>query len=241
MVCYLACYIRQSTYLDPFPLGVQKMWERQAVHGTRDRNITLIYLAQVSLGQSISPFAFGVKKNTICRVLSRKVPQTGTLLIDRPRPQAYGCVTYTSSTCPDAQAVHTSFQCRVKHTSTFESLFSRYEILKLKNTEFTSSTTFSFILQILADFVREPTTYVVVGVENVGCDTNNSDDGDEGFAGDVDGIAPNAQPARKKTVLWGSDWCYLGGRTLGSEPRHPMKRKRTEQPLKPEPQVWDGL
>lgn len=97
-------------------------------------------------------------------------------------------------------------------------------------------------MQILADFVREPTTYVVVGVENVGCDTNdtaNSDD--EGFAGDVDGIVSNTQPARKKTGFWGNECCYLGGRTLGSEPQHPMKRKRIEHPLKPEPRVWDGL
>eukprot|EP00904_Undaria_pinnatifida_P002103 jgi/Undpi1/11894/HiC_scaffold_4.g01593.m1 len=94
--------------------------------------------------------------------------------------------------------------------------------------------------EILADFVREPTTYVVVGVENNGRDTANSDDSDEGFATDLDGIASKTPPVRK-TVSWGSDCCYQGWRTLGSETRHPMKRKWMEQPLKPEPQVWDGL
>lgn len=79
-----------------------------------------------------------------------------------------------------------------------------------------------------------------MGVENNGRDTANSDGSDEGFATDLDGIASEAPPVRKK-VLWGSDCCYLGGRTLGTETRHPMKRKRMEQSLKPEPLVWDGL
>lgn len=90
--------------------------------------------------------------------------------------------------------------------------------------------------------MREPTTYIVVGVENMGCDTTNSDDGDEGFAGDVDGIVSNTQPARKKQSSGATSAAiWVGGLSGRSPGTSPMKRKRMEQPLKPEPQVWDGL
>lgn len=110
-------------------------------------------------------------------------------------------------------------------------------------------------MQVLADFVREPTTYVVVGVEDVPRGTATDDactrvaeDHDEApvitstiaRASDEEadpGQIENSPRRRSSCSSQGSS----GEAGFGAAVRHPMKWEKTESLLTPAPRIWVGL
>lgn len=90
--------------------------------------------------------------------------------------------------------------------------------------------------QVLADFARQPTTYVVVGVEDVGLSTATA-------TGTIDGAdqpsvlgPPTSAPKRRSSIT-----SSPGGGGFEAAVRHPMKWQMTESSLKPAPRIWTGL
>lgn len=104
--------------------------------------------------------------------------------------------------------------------------------------------------QMLADFVREPTTYVVVGVEDVPCGTTTdaskktSETHDEAPVrqSPVAGARNEIESSRRsRSCSSCSSQSSPGGGALGAAVRHPMKWQMGESLLKPTPRTWVGL
>lgn len=89
--------------------------------------------------------------------------------------------------------------------------------------------------QVLADFARQPTTYVVVGVEDVGLSTTTTT-GSTAAAQPSVSNSPKTAPRRRS-----SGTISPGGGGFGAAVRHPMKWQMTESALKPAPRIWTGL
>jgi len=105
-------------------------------------------------------------------------------------------------------------------------------------------------LQVIADFVRNPTTYVVVGVEDVPCGTTTdaskktSETHDEapGRQSPVAGARNEIESSRRsRSCSSCSSQNSPGGGGLGAAVRHPMKWQMGESLLKPAPRIWVGL
>ncbi|CAM9684318.1 unnamed protein product [Pylaiella littoralis] len=96
---------------------------------------------------------------------------------------------------------------------------------------------------ILADFVREPTTYVVVGVEDIEGSSNADTCGEFGRGGEATAIAPKAPEScfGETGSNTSRGLSSPGGAMFGAEIKHPMAWQMTAFSLKPAPRIWDGL
>lgn len=97
--------------------------------------------------------------------------------------------------------------------------------------------------QVIADFARQPTTYVVVGVEDVGLrttTTSRSTDaaGQESGERGEPSVLSQQKTARRRRSSRGSS---PGGGGFEAAVRHPMKWQMTESSLRPAPRIWVGL
>lgn len=99
------------------------------------------------------------------------------------------------------------------------------------------------VWQILADFVREPTTYVVVGVEDIEGSSNADTCGEFGRGGEATAIAPKAPEScfGETGSNTSRGLSSPGGAMFGAEIKHPMAWQMTAFSLKPAPRIWDGL
>lgn len=112
------------------------------------------------------------------------------------------------------------------------------------------------VWQVLADFVREPTTYVIVGVENIErssrIDTADTFGEEDERHGETPVSGPKVSAGNGATAsgsIVGSSSssssrsisCSPRGVLFGAETKHPMKWQRTETSLMPAPRIWVGL
>ncbi|CAM9493752.1 unnamed protein product [Scytosiphon promiscuus] len=93
-------------------------------------------------------------------------------------------------------------------------------------------------VDVLAEFVREPITYVIVGVEDIETEAHDDAPGStlkasSGTDGAADEIVSRGGS--------GNSSCPPGGGAFGVESIHPMKWDMMDSPPKPAPRVREGL